>query len=118
MRVELEKLKGLRVAFTGKVTKYGRKRSYKGNFKQTVLLTNVRFKDNNKEATDHIWLTVGVKLSNIELEVGEEIEFTAIIREYHKGYINKNKEVIDQKLDYKLIYPANIKRIQKNLLIN
>ena len=116
MRVELEKLNGTRVRFTGRITKYGRKRGYKGNYKETILLTNIRFKDDNKEATDHIWITVGVKLSSMQLEVGEEIEFTAIIREYYKGYISKNKEVSKQTLDYKLIYPGNIKRIPKNLL--
>lgn len=103
MRKELKKIKNKRTTFIGEVNKFGTKPSYKGYPKKTILLINIKFKETNEIATDHIWFTVGKTIENIELNIGDIIQFDARVKQYKKGYIEKE-------VDYKL---SNISKIYK-----
>ncbi len=115
MREELEQIDGERLKFVGTFKRFGRKRDYKGNFVNTVLLINVK-DENGKLVADHLWFNNTKRFQKLGiLKHGDKIEFYARVKEYYKGYVNRRdefgyREIGYQEIDYKLSYPTKIKR--------
>lgn len=58
---------------------------FKGFPERTVVLKDVRLANSNKITTDHLWVTVGKTLSELDLKAGDVILFDARVGIYKKG---------------------------------
>lgn len=68
---------------SGKITKYGTKRTVNSTNNITILLTNVINLDTNEEVRDHIWVNMTRGLNYILKDsLGKTIQFTARIDKY------------------------------------
>jgi hypothetical protein len=110
MRQQLKILDEQRRLFRGIFKKYGLKSGYKGASSETILLVSIR-DDNGKMICDHLWfnMTAGFeKLGN--LREGDIIQFEARVKQYRKGYVNRQAGIDQSSFDYKLSHPTKIKR--------
>ena len=116
-----KKLKNLgsqeRHRFIGTVQKFGMKSSI-WESSSTICLVNVKLCGENEILTDHIWLTVGKQLADMELQEGDIISFDARVDSYRKGYKGFIDGIfMDQTTkDYKLSRPTKIKLENRNNL--
>jgi hypothetical protein len=57
--------------------------------------------ETNELATDHIWFTVGKTIKELNLTIGEKIQFVARVTTYIKGYVNGfiDERTVDLKLN-------------------
>lgn len=106
MRNELSGMKEVRDTFQGIFVQYGTK-LYKGHSSVTLLLKNVT-KD-GKLLTDHLWFTETEGFRKYQFKKGDVIEFTARVKQYKKGYVNRKIGVNETQYDYKLSHPTQIK---------
>ena len=85
-----------RERYKGTVGRCGIKyNGYKGWPERTVVLNDLISVNTGEKTTDHIWLTVGKTLAELDLKAGDEITFNARVGTYRKGkHFNKK--------DYKL----------------
>ncbi len=111
MRKELGKHQDKRLVFTASVDRYGTKRNWHGFTEKTILLKDVRFKEGNGLATDHIWFTVGKTIEALGLKEKDKIQFEARVGEYEKGYINFRGLIDESIFDYKLNRPTKFLKI-------
>ena len=110
MRKQLKKLLGVRGKFTGKVERFGTKET-RWEIYETLLLVDVK-NDAGKIIADHVWLTIGKRISSAQLEEGDIVSFKARVTGYEKGYKGRNLEVIGKPIetDYRLSCPTKIKK--------
>ena len=114
MRKKLGKIDNERATFSGIFNRFGRKSGYKGGFKLTILLSNIKSCDDIKDIkkgdiiTDHLWFNFTKRFRKLEeeneLQTGDLIKFDARVSGYMKGY---EKDYFD----YKLSYPSKISKI-------
>ena len=110
MRNELKLLAGERNVFTGEFVRFGTKQGYKG-IERTVLLKNIK-NSLCEVVTDHLWFNFTKGFASIESQLveGVEVEFTARVKQYTKGYKGYRDDVYKPiEVDYKLSHPTKIK---------
>lgn len=102
MREVLQALAGKRFRVTGEVSRFGKRKAFKGPDLETVCIEWLRGESGNLLA-DHIWLTVGSQLKALKLKVGDKVSFSARSTSYVKGYKGRRKSVSKpMELDYRL----------------
>ena len=85
------------------------------NFKKaperTLVLNNVAHTNTGKVVTDHLWITVGKTLSELDLKAGDVITFNARVGIYRKGSHFRKR-------DYKLnrMTKIEVQRIGRELV--
>jgi len=118
MRKEFKKLENERIKVSGIVNRFGIKNGYVGTL-PTICLTNIKRTpvteateaedtEDDKYLTDHIWLTVGKQIIDLNLEIGNLVFFEARIKKYVKGYYSKDCD--ERTIDYKLSHPTKFKK--------
>jgi hypothetical protein len=112
MRKKLAEVDGERKVFRATFSRMGKKINYHGYREDTLLLTHVVDAVTNKVVADHIWFTYSKAFEKLVLKEGDQLEFEARVREYRKGYVNRQLKVNQSKNDYKLSYPTKIKVVQ------
>lgn len=109
MRTELRKEAGNRKKFRGTFIRIGKKAGFNGYSQETILLKDIADALTGEQVTDHIWLNFTKGFENIHLQPGTIVEFQARIVEYKKGYKNSRFASGEQKKDYKLSHPTQIR---------
>ena len=77
----------------------------------TILVNNVCLKDKpEKVLTDHLWFTCGKQFQELNLKVGDKIQFDARVDSYMKGYMGWRDDVYDHPVekDFKLALPTRV----------
>lgn len=113
MRKDLAAEKGNRKKFTAIYVRIGKKVSYKGYSEETILLKNIVDTETNKLVTDHVWFSFTKGFEQAFLKEGDSLEFEARVKEYRKGYVNKNYKINNSTTDYKLSHPTKIKKVER-----
>ncbi|TAJ45569.1 hypothetical protein CUJ86_02255 [Methanofollis fontis] len=85
-----------------------------GTAGRTVLLRDLRGPD-GRPLADHIWInyTAGFDAAGT-LRQGDVVQFTATVGEYVRGYLGPRIEdrlARPVRIDYRLKYPRNVRRI-------
>ncbi|HPM29213.1 MAG TPA: hypothetical protein PLJ60_02660 [Chryseolinea sp.] len=111
MRKNLADKVGLRKKFRAVFTRFGKKVNYNGYTDTTLLLTNIIDLEINTQVTDHHWFALTKGFEKAKLKEGMTIEFEARVKQYKKGYVNPKLAINNQKSDYKLSHPTNIKTL-------
>jgi hypothetical protein len=111
MRKRLAASEGERKKFRGTFSRVGKKINYQGYSEDTILLNNIIDAETSTVVADHIWFSFTKGFEKIKLEEGSMLEFEARIKEYSKGYVNKQYGINNRKKDYKLSHPTKIKLI-------
>ncbi len=111
MRKELAAEKVKRKKFTTVYGRVGKKVNYKGYSEETILLKNIIDSESNKQVADHVWFSYTKGFVSASLNVGDLLEFEARVKEYRKGYVNKNYKINKGTTDFKLSNPTKIKKI-------
>jgi hypothetical protein len=113
MRERLKQLKGKRIEIFATVARFGKKAAYKGPPMDTVLLIGLTDRLNNL-LTDHLWMTVGKQLKELNLVVGERIRFVARPTTYIKGYRGPRLDVGKPcSVDYRLANPSDFVKLSQ-----
>lgn len=112
MRRELASQEGQRKKFKAIFTRLGKKTSYQGYPEETILLNNVADAETGKIVTSHLWFTYTKGFQEARITPGDTIEFEARVKEYRKGYVNKQYGINNSKQDYKLSHPTKIKVVE------
>jgi hypothetical protein len=111
MRRALKSLEDVRTTFRGTVAQFGMKSGYTGRDLPTLMLKDVMDSTNNL-VTDHIWFTVGKRLADLHLQIGDVISFQARVTAYEKGYKSYREDVYKPiKIDYRLSNPTKITKV-------
>jgi hypothetical protein len=108
MRSKLGKEVGLRKRFAARVVRFGKKVNYKGYSEETILLDKITDVELNEVMTDHLWFTFSLTFQKANPKEGDRIEFDARVKDYKKGYVNKQIGINNRKKDFKLSHPTNI----------
>ncbi|MBI1769689.1 MAG: hypothetical protein HY015_02075 [Bacteroidetes bacterium] len=112
MRKELAAQNGNRKKFRAVFARIGKKVNYKGYSEETILLKNIVSIETNQVMTDHVWFAFTKGFEQALLKVGDSIEFEARVKEYRKGYVNKNYKIDNSSNDYKLSHPTKIRKVE------
>ena len=112
MRNKLRALRNKkRPTFSAKFKKYGIKKDHYGNYKQTALLIEVKYK--GKVVADHLWFEVSSSFRKMSFKENDYIQFQATVFGYLRGYVGT--KLANQKtkieLDYGLIELSNFQKI-------
>jgi hypothetical protein len=110
MRKGLAAENGVRKKFRALFSRLGKKKNYKGYSEDTLLLTNVVDVETNGVVADHVWFTYTQGFEKARVSEGDVLEFEARVKEYRKGYVNKELKINQRKTDYKLSHPTKIKK--------
>ena len=110
MRKELAAEKGKRKKFKAVFGRVGKKVNYKGYSEETILLKNIIDAEANEVVADHVWFSYTQGFVDASLTIGDLLEFEARIKEYRKGYVNKNYKINNSTTDFKLSNPTKIKK--------
>ncbi len=111
MRKELAAEEGKRKKFKAVFSRIGKKVNYKGYSEETILLKNIVDLESQKIIADHVWLSYTQSFIKALLKAGDIIEFEARVKEYRKGYVNKNYKINNSTKDLKLSNPTKIKKV-------
>ncbi|HEV8514893.1 MAG TPA: hypothetical protein VGQ59_16525 [Cyclobacteriaceae bacterium] len=111
MRKELAKEEGKRKKFKALFDRVGKKVNYKNYSEETILLKNVVDLETNKIIADHIWFSYTQSFIKASISVGDTLEFEARVKEYRKGYVNRNYKINNTSKDFKLSNPTKIKKV-------
>lgn len=109
MRTGLKKELGNRKKFRGFFVRTGRKAGFNGYSQETILLKDIIDLENGALVTDHLWLNLTKGFEAAGIREGVTLEFEARIKEYTKGYVNKQYKIDQQKKDYKLSHPTKFR---------
>ncbi len=112
MRKALAKDSGIRKKFRAEFARIGKKINYKGYSEETVLLTNIIDIESGKVVADHLWFSYTQGFIKASLTPTDSLEFEARVKEYRKGYVNRNYKINNSTTDFKLSHPTKIKRVQ------
>lgn len=107
-RTKLGTEKGKRKKFQAIVSRFGKKVNYKGYSEETVLLTMIKDLETNINVADHLWFCFTKGFEKANIKEGNIIEFEARVKEYKKGYVNKQLGINNKKKDFKLSHTTNI----------
>lgn len=88
MRDQLKRYANNRHRFRAQVKQFGKKPGFRGNPKNTVLFVDVVDATSEDHLCDHLWMTVGKRLRELDVSKGDVVEFDARADEYEKGYTN------------------------------
>jgi hypothetical protein len=110
MRKELAAEEGKRKKFKAIFSRIGKKVNYKGYSEETILLKNVIDLEANKIVADHVWFSYTQGFIKALISEGDTLEFEARVKEYRKGYVNKNYKINNSTTDFKLSNPTKIKK--------
>ena len=113
MRRELASEKGKRKKFKAVFDRVGKKVNYKGYSEETILLKGVIDIESQKVVADHVWFSYTQGFIKASIDVGDAIEFEARVKEYRKGYVNKNYKIDNTKKDFKLSNPTKIRKLKE-----
>lgn len=113
MRRELASQEGQRKKFTATFTRLGKKTNYQGYSEETILLNNVTDAETGKVVTGHLWFSYTKGFQDARIAEGDIIEFEARVKEYQKGYVNRQYGINNRKQDYKLSHPTRIKVVKR-----
>lgn len=105
IRNNLKNKNGERRTFVGTFKRFGMKSGYKGMLK-TVLLTDVKLKNDDDILTDHLWFNFTKGFEKLDLNENDIVQFDARVKAYLKGYYKEY-----QYYDYKLSHPTKLKKI-------
>jgi hypothetical protein len=111
MRKELATEEGKRKKFKAVFERVGKKVNYKGYSEETILLKNIIDLNINKIVADHVWFSYTQGFIKASLQPEDVIEFEARVKEYRKGYVNRNYKINNSKTDFKLSNPTKIKKV-------
>lgn len=103
MRNSLKPFEGFRYTYMAEFDRFG-KVVVSGKEYKTVLLIDLKniFGD---YVCDHVWIREGKKFNKLNLNKGDKVQFTAVVKKYqHFKKDNKN-------IDYRLIHLYDIKKI-------
>ena len=114
MRKKLAEESGKRKKFRAVFDRTGKKINYKGYSEDTLLLKQIVDVESNKLVADHVWFSFTKGFEKISLTNGVQIEFEARVKEYRKGYVNKNHKINNRSTDFKLSHPTKIMPLEKN----
>jgi hypothetical protein len=123
MRSELKALGShRRYTFVATFERYGSRENHFSAYPEiTMLFLNVMERCSGKKVTDHIWLKCGKRMETLgELKKGDMIQFDARVDQYVKGYQGRKAEEMGEdwsELDWRLSFPTNVKRIEKQTVI-
>jgi hypothetical protein len=111
-REVLGQREGKRGRFTATVKRFGSKPAYKGPPIVTLLLVDVR-DEAGTQVTDHLWFTVRKQLKELDAQPGDQIEFTARVTPYVKGYRGRREDfdLPPVSMDYRLSHPTQFKKV-------
>ena len=111
MRKELSKQNNVRSSFIGVFVRFGTKTNYHGFPEKTVLLKDIKDNQNNI-VCDHLWFNHTKQFQALgEIQPKTLISFNARVKEYVKGYINRDKFIDDSTIDYKLSHPTQVRKV-------
>lgn len=119
-------LKGLghnrRHSFIAEFNRYGIKRGWEGAVLETILLINIRLKDNqNKIVANHLWFNKTLGFGALgELKTGDIIEFEGRVDTYEKGYKGRYAEEQGEgwaETDYKISRPTKIRLVKSRVSV-
>lgn len=116
MRKELAAQQGVRKKFKAVFSKVGKKKNFKGYSEDTILLTQIIDAKTDELVADHVWFAYTAGFEKAFLKEGDTLEFEARIKEYRKGYVNKELKINLRTTDYKLSHPTKIKKAKAELL--
>src|SRR5437867_3718225 len=110
MRERLAALEGKRAVFRATFKRLGAKPSYRGPAIVTLLFVNVRGTA-GELVTDHLWFTMCKQWQALDLQSGDEVEFSARGRRYMKGYRGRrdDDDLPSVSEDFKLAWPRDAK---------
>jgi len=111
MRKALAAEQGKRKKFSATVGRLGKKINYKGYSEETILLNRIVDVETEKVITDHVWFSYTQGFVKASLTLGDKLEFEARVKEYRKGYVNKNYKINNTTTDFKLSHPTKIKKM-------
>ena len=95
------------MSFTATVERYGKKRAFRGEDLDTILLKDVARVDNQQPVTDHLWFTAGKSWDG--LRPGMRVSFDARVGDYEKGYFGNREDVYKTaETDYRLERPTKV----------
>lgn len=112
MRTKLRDAQGERFTFHATFVRIGKKTNYMGHSEETVLLKNILKAETKEFVCDHVWLNFTRAFEKLSLREGDTISFDARIKQYTKGYVNRKININQQKRDYRLSHPTQVKRLQ------
>jgi superfamily I DNA and/or RNA helicase len=112
MRKALSERNGIRKKFIAVFSRFGKKVNYSGYSEPTILLTNITDAETKTLVTDHLWFSLTKGFEKAGLTEGVTIEFEARVKEYTKGYVNRQLGLNEKKKDFKLSHPTNIRIIE------
>jgi len=110
MRKTLAAEEGKRKKFKAVFDRVGKKINYKGYSEETILLKNIVDLESQKIVADHVWFSYSKGFIKVSPKFGDVIEFEARVKEYQKGYVNRNYKIDNSKKDFKLSNPTKIKK--------
>jgi hypothetical protein len=109
MREELKHRVGRRGAFTAMFSRTGVRKST-WSVDVTVLLLDVR-DEAGQLVADHLWFRRGSQIERLQLKAGDRIRFMATVGPYSKRNRDGDADEDRYVVDYKLIYPSNMRLI-------
>jgi len=111
MREELKKINEVRSTFTATFERMGTKSSF-GHPKPTMLFKDVR-NQTGEIVAEHLWFNYTKGFMELDLQVGNVVQFDARVKAYEKGYKGRRDDVWDSPIetDYKLSHPTHVVKL-------
>lgn len=119
MRIDFKMIDGQRMEFYGIFIRFGKKSSFRGLPKTTILLENIRCTKYPDVQCDHLWFNMTKEFEKIGLKEKDVVRFEARVKEYYKGYKGYKEEVQLEKpieKDYKLSHPTKVILIKRQII--
>jgi hypothetical protein len=110
MRRDLAPENGKRKKFRAMFGRLGKKINYNGYSEETILLNTIVDVETGNVVADHVWFSYTQGFVKASLKLGDTLEFEARVKEYRKGYVNKNYKINNATADFKLSNPTRIKK--------
>jgi len=115
MRKELAAEEGKRKKFKALFDRIGKKVNYKGYSEDTILLKSIVDIESNKIVADHVWFSYTKGFVNAALSLGDTLMFEARVKEYRKGYVNRDYKINKRTTDFKLSNPTKIRKATSDI---
>jgi hypothetical protein len=116
MREALAALDGQRLTVRATVLRFSRCIGWAGVRQPTILLGQVTCVDGEALA-DHIWLHLGKRMADLDLKLGDLVEFSARVAQYRRSLFRLPGEPMTFNTDYGLAYPTHCRLIAHKPLI-
>ena len=105
MRETLAALDGQRLTVRATVLKFSRCIGWAGIRRPTILLGQIAAVD-GALLSDHLWLHLGKRMADLDLKLGDLIEFSARVAPYRRALFRLPGEPMTFNVDYGLAYPT------------